>query len=127
MDENAYVIAIAIDVCPARQLQTRNGSSMIQEVILIGQLLKPIILTMWDQFVTNESAAIAQTITTRPIIMAIRLKVVSHNGLFLSTRSSSSFIIDPRIPEATALQTWMESKILKALSSFPLIRNFSSK
>ncbi|KAK9990451.1 hypothetical protein SO802_025436 [Lithocarpus litseifolius] len=32
------VIAIAIDECPARQLQTRNGSSMIQEVILIDQL-----------------------------------------------------------------------------------------
>ncbi|KAL0017277.1 hypothetical protein SO802_004346 [Lithocarpus litseifolius] len=32
------VIAVAIDVCPAQQLQTRNGSSMIQEVILIDQL-----------------------------------------------------------------------------------------
>ncbi|XP_075661108.1 replication protein A 70 kDa DNA-binding subunit B-like isoform X2 [Castanea sativa] len=83
---------------------------MIYEVILIDQLLKSIILTMWDQFVTNESAAIAQMITTRPVIMAIRLKVVSHDGLSLSTRSSSSFIIDPRIPEATALQTWATEK-----------------
>ena len=41
---------------------------------------------MWDQFVTNESAAIEQIITTRPVIMAIRLKVVSNNGKLFSKK-----------------------------------------
>ena len=54
--------------------------------LFIHYRLKPIILTMWDQFVTNESAAIAQIITTRPVIMAIRLKVVSHNGKLFSKK-----------------------------------------
>lgn len=69
--------------------------------------LKPICLTMWDQFVDNESAAISD-------IIAPRLKVVSHNGMIswdminlfngisifiigmsLSMKQSSSFIINP--------------------------------
>ncbi len=42
--------------------------------------LKTISLTMWDQFVTNESAVILELINSKPIIIAMRLKVVLHNG-----------------------------------------------
>ena len=42
--------------------------------------LKTISLTMWDQFVTYESAVILELINSKPIIIAMRLKVVSHNG-----------------------------------------------
>ena len=42
--------------------------------------LKPVGLTMWDQFIANESATISKVIDCKPVIIAMRLKVVSHNG-----------------------------------------------
>ncbi|KAK3198109.1 hypothetical protein Dsin_021524 [Dipteronia sinensis] len=64
------------------------------------------LLTMWDQFVGNEAAEIAKLITTKPVIIAARLKVVSYNGISLSTKSSSSFIINPNTYEAMTLRSW---------------------
>ncbi|KAK0601330.1 hypothetical protein LWI29_023227 [Acer saccharum] len=74
------IIAIAIDMQPAHQIRTKQGPSTIQELIVINKELKPMVLTMWNQFVDNEAAHIFQLIKTRPIIIAAHLKVVSYNG-----------------------------------------------
>ena len=42
--------------------------------------LKPVGLTMWDQFIATESATISEVINRKPVIIVMRLKVVSHNG-----------------------------------------------
>ena len=42
--------------------------------------LNPVGLTMWDQFIANELATISEVINRKPIIIAMRLKVISHNG-----------------------------------------------
>ena len=62
--------------------------------------LKPLSLTMWDQFINNECNTIANIIAIKSIIIGIRLKVVSFNGIFisdisLSTKLSNSFIVNP--------------------------------
>jgi len=41
--------------------------------------LNPVGLTMWDQFIANELATISEVINRKPIIIAMRLKVISHN------------------------------------------------
>ncbi|XP_050290272.1 replication protein A 70 kDa DNA-binding subunit B-like [Quercus robur] len=82
----------------------RNGPSTIQEFTLIDQLLKPVGLTMWDQFIANESATISEVINRKPVIIVMRLKVVSHNGISLSTKPSSSFVINPNHSKATTLE-----------------------
>ncbi|PON70498.1 hypothetical protein TorRG33x02_256540, partial [Trema orientale] len=66
----------------------------------------PVILTFWDQFIQNECATIMELINTKPIILAKRLNVVPHNGLSLSTRSSSTFILNPNISQAESLNLW---------------------
>ena len=38
------------------------------------------LLTMWDQFVGNEAAKIFKLVSTKPVIIAARLKVGSYNG-----------------------------------------------
>ncbi|KAK1583377.1 hypothetical protein Q3G72_023210 [Acer saccharum] len=86
------IIAIAIDMQPAHQIRTKQGPSTIQELIVINKELKPMVLTMWNQFVDNEAAHIFQLIKTRPIILAAHLK--------------SSFIINPDTSEAIALHSW---------------------
>lgn len=62
----------------------KYGLSTTQILItIIGFIcfsLKPVGLTMWDQFIANELATISEVINRKPIIIAIRLKVISHNG-----------------------------------------------
>ncbi|XP_050281363.1 replication protein A 70 kDa DNA-binding subunit B-like isoform X2 [Quercus robur] len=90
---------------------------MIQEFTLIDQLLKPVGLIMWDQFIPNESATISEVINCKPVIIATRLKVVSHNGISLSTKPSCSFVINPNHSKATALEEWASrnEKLLEAI------------
>ncbi|KAK3207145.1 hypothetical protein Dsin_021191 [Dipteronia sinensis] len=96
-DCNAQVdiIALAIDMKPAREIRTRQGLSMIQEIIVINQELKPMLLTFWDQFVVNEAAKIIEVIKRKPIIIVAHLKVVSYNDVirqksYLNSASSST-------------------------------------
>ncbi|KAL5570070.1 hypothetical protein UlMin_026645 [Ulmus minor] len=69
-------------------------------------LLIPKILTMRDQFIENERAVIVKNIKSKPIIAAYRIRIVSFNGGSMSTKGSSTFVINPNIPEATRLKSW---------------------
>ncbi|KAK3226210.1 hypothetical protein Dsin_006072 [Dipteronia sinensis] len=69
------VIALAIDMHPVRQLKTKQ-----------------------DQFVGNEAAEIAKLITTKPVTITARLKVVSYNGnRFLGQSINDSDELEPEI------------------------------
>ncbi|KNA23338.1 hypothetical protein SOVF_025630 isoform A [Spinacia oleracea] len=76
-------------------------------MLIIDQELKPIMLTLWDDFASKEGQKIAQMIQTKPIIIGMRLKVVSYHGTSLATRSSSTFLINISTPESEALQEWL--------------------
>ena len=113
----------------------KYGLSTTQILItIIGFIcfsLKPVGLIMWDQFIANESTTILEVINRKLVIIAMRLKVVSHNGkrfpksfffinlkhllhkififivgISLSTEPSSSFITNPNHFKATALEEW---------------------
>ncbi|XP_075650761.1 uncharacterized protein LOC142621329 [Castanea sativa] len=61
---------------------------------------------MWEQFITNESTTISEVINRKLVIIAMRLKVASHNGISLSTKPSNFFIINPNHSKTTALEEW---------------------
>ncbi|KAK0583885.1 hypothetical protein LWI29_004527 [Acer saccharum] len=60
----------------------------------------------WDQFVGNEASEISKPVATKPVIIATRSKVVSYKGISLSTKSSTSFIINPNTCKPIALRSW---------------------
>ncbi|XP_041001530.1 uncharacterized protein LOC121247218 [Juglans microcarpa x Juglans regia] len=68
--------------------------------------LNPISLTMWGQFVQDECKKISEIIGSKPVILGTRIRVGSYNGLSLSSRLKSKFMINPALPEATSLQEW---------------------
>ncbi|KAL5578975.1 hypothetical protein UlMin_011417 [Ulmus minor] len=84
INSDAYVdiIGVVIHAYPLREIPTVNGPQRIQELLLVDQQLIPKILTMWDQFIENECAAIVKIIKTKPIIAAYRIRIVSFNGIF---------------------------------------------
>ncbi|KAK1562215.1 hypothetical protein Q3G72_008196 [Acer saccharum] len=60
----------------------------------------------WNQFVGNEASEISKPVATKPIIIETHSKVVSYKGISLSTKSSTSFIINPNTYKPIALRSW---------------------
>ncbi|XP_060673826.1 replication protein A 70 kDa DNA-binding subunit D-like [Ziziphus jujuba] len=82
---------------------------------LMNDNMDTVMLTMWNQFVNNECTQILNIMNRKPIIIGCRLKVSSYNGISLSTKSSSSFVIELEIPQAAALSIWYNANAEKAM------------
>ncbi|KAL2933006.1 Replication protein A 70 kDa DNA-binding subunit B [Bienertia sinuspersici] len=80
------IVAAAIVSFP---LKTLKSGTTFQEVLLIDQELKPKILTLWNEFASNEGEKISIT---------------------LATRSSSTFLINIATPKTNALQELLQNE-----------------
>ncbi|XP_030479826.2 replication protein A 70 kDa DNA-binding subunit B-like [Cannabis sativa] len=62
---------------------------------------------MWDELTETVGKTICEILPQNPIIIGTRLKVVSHNGISLSSKQQSSFIINlTNIPQINELRQW---------------------
>ncbi|XP_042968624.1 replication protein A 70 kDa DNA-binding subunit B-like isoform X2 [Carya illinoinensis] len=89
-----------------REVNTVNGKTTVQDIQLIDESLKPLTLTMWARFVHDECQQISNIIATKPIILGMRTKVGSYNGLSLSSQVTSVFTINPLLAAVVSLRTW---------------------
>ncbi|KAF4382948.1 hypothetical protein G4B88_010119 [Cannabis sativa] len=101
------LIAAVIDIRPKRQIHNRHGEATIQELVLVDNEFNIATLTMWNNFVDNECAAISNIIHKKPIMIGTRLKVVCYNGMSISTKNSSCFLIEPQLEVAKDLRAWI--------------------
>ncbi|KAL2905240.1 Replication protein A 70 kDa DNA-binding subunit B [Bienertia sinuspersici] len=76
-----YIVAAAIVSFPLKTL--KSGTAFQEVYLLIKSKLKPKILTLWNEFASNEGEKISQIIQTQPIIVGMRLKVISFSGKIL--------------------------------------------
>ncbi|KAL2925200.1 tRNA uridine 5-carboxymethylaminomethyl modification enzyme MnmG [Bienertia sinuspersici] len=100
-------------------------SHSFQEVVLIDQELKPKILTLWNEFASNEGEKISQIIQTQPIIVGMRLKVISfmvianEEKIQCHQQLSSSFynsLKDPNVANVIQISTLLaDDKVIKNL------------
>ncbi|KAH7525056.1 hypothetical protein FEM48_Zijuj06G0184500 [Ziziphus jujuba var. spinosa] len=109
------VIGIAIEIKPKNEIIMSDGLEIVQEMTLMNDNMDTVMLTMWNQFVNNECTQILNIMNRKPIIIGCRLKVSSYNGISLSTKSSSSFVIELEIPQAAALSIWYNANAEKAM------------
>ncbi|XP_035549690.1 replication protein A 70 kDa DNA-binding subunit B-like [Juglans regia] len=91
---------------------TAYGPTTIQEIYVIDESLNPICLTMWGKFVQDECQKISEIIEDKPIILGTKISVRSRNGLSLSSRPSSTFTINPILPEAATMKKWADDNDL---------------
>ncbi|KAF8391715.1 hypothetical protein HHK36_024024 [Tetracentron sinense] len=98
------ILAIVVQVLPLKMV--KSETTAVRQIVLVDRDLIPIMLSTWEQFATNEYETISTLQHTRPVILARRIKVSSYNGLSLSTRASTSLLINPNIPEALTLHSW---------------------
>ncbi|KAH7846156.1 hypothetical protein Vadar_010559 [Vaccinium darrowii] len=85
------------------------GKSMIADLRIIDQGFVPTTVTLWDQFSDTEATAISNLSGPFPIAIAYRLKLAAKDGTNLGTRSSTTFVFNPPIPAAAALQAWCKA------------------
>lgn len=71
--------------------------------------LRPIILTLWNEFESIEGSNIMANIAQNPVLICIRLRVLTDNYLSLSTQSSSVILVSPIVQESGNLQSWFQT------------------
>lgn len=42
--------------------------------------MKPVVMTFWDHFIANEAADVASVIDQKPILVAMRVKLMAYSG-----------------------------------------------
>ncbi|XP_062075122.1 uncharacterized protein LOC133779145 [Humulus lupulus] len=114
--ERIDFLAVAIQIESTKEIPTKFQQQTIQEIYLIDESFNPIKLTMWGRFVQDECKTITKIIEEYPIILGTQIVVRIYRGLSLSSRSSSTFTINPQIPETTALKQWANNNTLKIKS-----------
>ncbi|KAL0291749.1 UNVERIFIED_CONTAM: hypothetical protein Scaly_2621600 [Sesamum calycinum] len=73
------VLAIVVDKLEQRSINTKYGMSTIQEFVIVNDERKPMILTLWNEVVSTEGAAILAAADKMPIIAATRLHVTDYH------------------------------------------------
>ncbi|KAK4417247.1 hypothetical protein Salat_2550300 [Sesamum alatum] len=102
------MIAIVVDKLEQRSINTKYGMSTIQEFVLVNDERKPMLLTLWNEVIPTEGAAILDAADKMPIIAATRLHVTDYNGISLSARGFANIIVNPSYSETQSLRTWYQ-------------------
>ncbi|CDP12582.1 unnamed protein product [Coffea canephora] len=83
--------------------------SHVTMLLLTMSRLRPVILTLWNEFEAIEGADIMANIAQNPVLICVRLRVTTDNYLSLSTQFSSVILVSPIVQEAGNLRTWFQA------------------
>uniref|UniRef100_A0A803P0X1 Replication protein A subunit n=1 Tax=Cannabis sativa TaxID=3483 RepID=A0A803P0X1_CANSA len=97
------LIAAVIDIRPKRQIHNRHGEATIQELVLMDNEFNTATLTMWNNFVDNECAAISNIIHKKPIMIGTRLKVLEVAKDLRAWITRNNCILNERITQKAYL------------------------
>lgn len=101
------VVAVVKDVSEVQELTSRTtGQPLIKRTVtLIDDSLKSVVLTVWGQ---TASSLIASA-EGNPTLLCRSVRRGDYNGVSLDALRSSSFELNPDLPEAHALRGWFDA------------------
>ncbi|XP_071933328.1 replication protein A 70 kDa DNA-binding subunit B-like [Coffea arabica] len=99
-------MGIVLCAFPAREVYFEGGPSVAWDYVIVNYDMKPIILTLWNEFEALEGTAILANIAENPVVICIRVRVIADSYLSLSTQSSSVILVSPNVQQARNLQMW---------------------
>ncbi|XP_027113676.1 replication protein A 70 kDa DNA-binding subunit B-like isoform X1 [Coffea arabica] len=110
-DTENFIDIMGIVLCafPAREVYFEGGPSVARDYVIVNYELRPVILTLWNEFEAIEGADIMANIAQNPVLICIRLRVTTDNYLSLSTQSSSVILVSPIVQEAGNLRAWFQA------------------
>ncbi|XP_073275243.1 replication protein A 70 kDa DNA-binding subunit B-like isoform X2 [Primulina huaijiensis] len=81
----------------------------LQEFVIVNEERRPLILTLWEEFLQTEALFLTQDVHTLPVILGMRLSVNTFYGLSIGTVPNSTILFDPPIQQAELLKQWLQS------------------
>lgn len=97
-----------IHVFPPRFVE--KAKKNLQEFVVVNEERRPLILTLWEEFLQNEAPYLTQHVHTLPVILGMRLSVNTFYGLSIGTVPNSTILFDPPIPQTQRAETMDASK-----------------
>ncbi|GER47324.1 replication protein A 70 kDa DNA-binding subunit A [Striga asiatica] len=96
------LLAVVVHAFPKRTV----GANTTRELIVINEEMKPMILTLWNQFEKDDGPTLTNNIAAANIVLAMRSRVTTFHGLSLSTKVGTCLMVNPPIPAAADLKQW---------------------
>lgn len=100
------VLCGVLHVFPPRFIEKTKRN--LQDFVVVNEERRPLILTLWEEFLQSEASYLTQNVHTTPIILGMRLCVNTFYGLSIGTVPNSTILFDPPIPQANKLKIWLE-------------------
>ncbi|KAL6584518.1 hypothetical protein OROMI_003807 [Orobanche minor] len=98
--------AIIIDSHPPRTVTARGKQNTLREYAMMDELLKPFIITFWNDTVPNDVYNLLDRVKDRHIIAALNFTVTEYHNISLSSTSASVVLLDSKTERVQALQQW---------------------
>nr|XP_027067672.1 replication protein A 70 kDa DNA-binding subunit B-like [Coffea arabica] len=100
------IMAVVVDSMPVIPIKRDSQESFVQRFLIVNEEMVPTVLSLWNTFVENEGKLLTDHHSKHPILICRRLKVVTYNGIALSTRNDSVIVVDPPVRDARSLKNW---------------------
>ncbi|XP_071902854.1 replication protein A 70 kDa DNA-binding subunit B-like isoform X2 [Coffea arabica] len=101
------ILCAVIHALPPRTVPRGNRYVPIQEFVVLNEEEKPLLFTMWEEFLPSEGSQLKSLIPHQPIIIISRLKVNTHHTISIGTQATSIIVFNPEIPRAALLRQWI--------------------
>lgn len=79
-----------------------------RDIVLVDEEKKLLLFTIWKKFDQLDGSTLDNLIHTGPMLFGMRLRVTTFNSLSLTTRASSSLMINPPVVESLQMQEWYD-------------------
>ncbi|XP_073039762.1 replication protein A 70 kDa DNA-binding subunit D-like isoform X2 [Primulina eburnea] len=87
----------------------RKLKNTYRTLFFVNEERKPLILTLWEEFLENEAPYLVENVHNMPIILGMRLSVNTFYGLSIGTVPNSTILFEPPIPQTKQLMIWINN------------------
>ncbi|KAL6554620.1 hypothetical protein OROHE_007359 [Orobanche hederae] len=98
--------AIIIDNQTPRTVTAKGKQNTLHEYAAVDELLKPFIITFWNDAVPDDVYILLDQAKDRHIIAALNFSVTDYHNISLSSTSASVVLMNSNIERVQALQQW---------------------
>ncbi|KAL6547968.1 hypothetical protein OROHE_009673 [Orobanche hederae] len=123
----ACTAAIIIDSHTPRTVTAKGKQNTLHEYAAVDELLKPFIITFWNDAAPDDIYILLDQAKDRHIIAALNSNVTDYHNISLSSTSASVVLMNSKIERVQALQQWGILYIKEKLMKFNSRAMYSRK
>ncbi|XP_027177660.1 uncharacterized protein LOC113776798 [Coffea eugenioides] len=105
-NKSVDVLGVVIAALDRKTLNRNTKELNVQKFVVLDEECQTVLLSLWDDFLTNEGQQLLSNLHSYPVIIARRIKVNNYNGVALGTWFDSVILVDPPVQEARELKNW---------------------